>query len=644
MTRQMHVSLFLMLLLFLFVQLCSTSGILAADSAEVVQNLPQQGQGASWGYTVVTTNRTFIRINTSTLDLVEGNHCSKVNQPSIKDFKGDDAPCLDQFVLSEEMKKTFLDTILPAAIKLHADRLLVDPVEGPLKVPEFEDDNVCKKFIVPQDHHSKGVENADMVLYVAARPELAFGVPCAYDNNSGRPVAGAINVQIFPLKIQRYNVRRVAHEIAHVLGFDYTVFEKNNMVAEIQFGNGMRRVVNSNQTMKMAQKYYNCSELEGLELAYATVEAHILNLSHLAWRNAVDDLMSSRYNFGAMHYSALTMSVFDGLPFYTVNWGMEESMSWGNQSGCDLFKSECKAEDATTISTKICPKDKNVFSCTSDRLGYGVCTPLPDDRYPDKKKCNVAELVEPPRGDKTSLLCSEKPQLNISGSIFERVDSFCLDTEEYNAGSMPGVFDDETIPLFATGICARVSCEEGKVRVMYNGISDWKNCSGEGDIIEVKPAGLNNTIKIKCPKYSEVCTIFSDGSSLLPLIEPKPLPAPVITTTTTTTENNESHQEQGETVGTESGHTNNNSSSVPSQSVQRTQNTTGDKVSANDNVTVPVTTGGNINKNNLTSPQVKEELKIHMGMDGTPAAACVLHALFLLMAAAAAAAALAVPL
>ncbi|ORC91773.1 surface protease GP63 [Trypanosoma theileri] len=642
MTRQMHVSLFLLLLLFLFVQLCSTSGILAEESAGVVQNLPQEGQGASWVYTIVTTNRTFIRINTSTLDLTKDNYCSKGEKSSKPDLNEEDDQCQGQLFLSEEMKKTFLDTILPAAIKLHADRLLVDPVEGPLKVPDFEEGSVCKNFTVPDGHRKEGVENADMVLYVAARPEEAFGVTCAYDDKSGRPVAGAINVQIYPLKMQRNNVRRVAHEIAHALGFDYKVFEKNNMVAKIESkGTKGRVVVKSNQTKKMAQKYYNCNELEGLELGYVA-KAHTPAWSHLAWRNTNDDLMSSMYYYGAMHYSALTMSVFDDLPFYTVNWGMEESITWGNQSGCELFKSECKDEGATKYPGRFCDINEGevVYSCTSDRLGFGRCKGVPEDRYTkENEKCNVAEMEHPPRGDKTSLLCSEIPMFNISGSIFDMDDSLCLDTEKYNADVVIEVRENqrETGTVSLTGICAQVSCEEGKVRVIYNGISEWQNCSKEGEIIEVKPAGLNNTITIKCPKYSEVCTIPTDGSSLLPRIEPKRLPAPAITTTT---ENNESHQEQGETPHTESGHTNNNSSSVPTQSAQRTQNTTGVNVSTNDNVTVPPTTEGNINKENLTSPQVKGELKIRMGMDGTPAAACVLHALFLLMAAAA----LAVPL
>ncbi|ORC81207.1 surface protease GP63, partial [Trypanosoma theileri] len=613
MTRQMHVSLFFLLLLFLFVQLCSTSGILAEEqSTEVVQEVPKEGQGASWGYTIVTTNRTFIRINTSTEDLTEDKYCTAVGEV-IKDFKEEDAQCQGHFVLSEKMKKTFLDTILPAAIKLHADRLLVDPVEGPLKVPEFEEGSVCKNFTVPPKHRKEGVENADMVLYVAARPENAFGVPCAYDDKSGRPVAGAINVQIYPLKIQRYNVRRVAHEIAHALGFDYKVFEKNNMVAKIESNDRKGRVVvNSNQTKKMTQKYYNCNELEGLELGYVD-KVHTPAWSHLAWRNTNDDLMSFMYLFGAMHYSALTMSVFDDLPFYTVNWGMEESMSWGNQSGCELFKSECKAEDATKYPGRFCDinKDKNVFSCTSDRLGFGTCKQHGDDRHPEnKQKCFVSESVIHPYYEKGKdhmfLLCSEIPLFNFPGSIFGNNDSLCLDTEEYSAEV------SENGEMGLTGICARVSCDEGKVRVMYDGISGWQDCS-ENTSIEVNHPDSSNIIKIKCPKYSEVCTIFSDGSSLLPQIEPKRPPAPATTTTTTTTENNESHQEQGETHHTESGHTNNNSSSVPSQSAERTQDTTGVNVSTNENVTVPRTTEGNINKDNLTSPRVKEELKIRMG-------------------------------
>ncbi|RNC55778.1 surface protease GP63 [Trypanosoma cruzi] len=58
--------------------------------------------------------------------------------------------------------------VVPAAVHPHADRMLVQPMEGPLIVPQFGTGSVCSRFTVRAGNCSTGVANADMVLCVAA--------------------------------------------------------------------------------------------------------------------------------------------------------------------------------------------------------------------------------------------------------------------------------------------------------------------------------------------------------------------------------------------------------------------------------------------------------------------------------------------
>ncbi|KAH9577220.1 Peptidase M8 [Trypanosoma melophagium] len=688
MARQMHVSVFLLLLLLLFAQLYGTRGILAEQSTGVVRELPRKGQGASQAYTVSTTDRKFIRIHASTEDLTKGKYCSGWGDP-IPDFTGSVIRCPHWYVLTENMKAALKGTILPAAIKLHADRVLVDRVSSPLKVPEFKEDSICKNFTVPEHHRNEGVNDADMVVYVAARPVDPFGVPCAYDENSGRPVAGAINVQLYPLKVQRYNVRRIAHEIAHALGFDYQLFVKKNMVSEVTLGGERKRVVvNSSQTKKKAREYYDCNNLDGLELGFLFNSNEIS--SHWAWRNANDDLMSSGYRFGAMHYSVLTMSVFEDLNFYTVNWGMAESITWGNKTGCEFFGSECKDEDDTKYPREFCSRKGIDLSCTADRLGLAGCDPYAEDRYPneDYTRCMVrAHGLMVTEDQLHSLLCSETPTFDLSGSITAD-DSLCLDAEEYNIT----VEERGEVSKFATnGVCARVSCDKGKVKVMYAGISEWQECP-EGRTMEVKRSDSDTPITLKCPKYSEVCTIAPDGSSRLPLVIPpgeKPETIPSLPQAAPTPPAPTAHppkpdpvqgkgstQPTTRTTGTDRRNTDIHSGTVPSQSVEKSASTeSGNKGrqkrdntnaagSANENTDAsssssssssslpsgshPIggtntadsaTTAISLSKEGPPSPQAPGEINLRLGTDGTPAAAYVLHVVFLIMAVA-----LAVPL
>ncbi|RNC38148.1 surface protease GP63 [Trypanosoma cruzi] len=83
------------------------------------------------------------------------------------------------------------DTV-PAAVKPHEDRLLVQPLEGPLIVPPSATGSVCGWFVVPAGHRSIGVANADMVLSVAAALGGVWALPCV-TLEDGRPVAGAMH-------------------------------------------------------------------------------------------------------------------------------------------------------------------------------------------------------------------------------------------------------------------------------------------------------------------------------------------------------------------------------------------------------------------------------------------------------------------
>ncbi|RNC40547.1 surface protease GP63 [Trypanosoma cruzi] len=75
--------------------------------------------------------------------------------------------CEDDVLLSAH-GDVLEDEVVPAAVKLHADRLLVQPLEGPLIVPSLTTGSVCSRFTVPAEHRSTGVANSGMAQCVAA--------------------------------------------------------------------------------------------------------------------------------------------------------------------------------------------------------------------------------------------------------------------------------------------------------------------------------------------------------------------------------------------------------------------------------------------------------------------------------------------
>ncbi|RNE96875.1 leishmanolysin, partial [Trypanosoma rangeli] len=78
--------------------------------------------------------------------------------------------CRQQDVLTAEKKFIILNWMLPNAIKLHMDRLHVQPEKRPVVVPLFPAGDACRNFEIPSSHHTTGVFGADMVLYAAAAP------------------------------------------------------------------------------------------------------------------------------------------------------------------------------------------------------------------------------------------------------------------------------------------------------------------------------------------------------------------------------------------------------------------------------------------------------------------------------------------
>ncbi|KEG05849.1 surface protease GP63 [Trypanosoma grayi] len=224
-----HVSLLLPLLVVVVV--CCASGCVAAESYKctfddvvkesgsqeiaVVKEVEQKGQNGWQAYTLSTkeeeSERKPIRISVSTLDLNDPTkYCGRdgllVKLPFLGNerkqkttlkndamkrpyFLGGTFKCEASDVLTPERKADLTDKILPAAVKLHTDRLRVNPLPIPFIVPEFDKKSLCSSFTVPEDHRAKegkGV-NADMVLYVGAWPGSVFALPCG----SGASRAGA---------------------------------------------------------------------------------------------------------------------------------------------------------------------------------------------------------------------------------------------------------------------------------------------------------------------------------------------------------------------------------------------------------------------------------------------------------------------
>ncbi|PBJ81137.1 surface protease GP63,metallopeptidase [Trypanosoma cruzi cruzi] len=528
-------------LLFQVLLLCCFSGSVAvaehhciSDKIEkkvgprtkaVVLELPTRESGMMRALTASDPEWAPIRFQVFTEDLNDPSRYCTAEGQIRPDFTGGTVECKSEDILTEEKKSIILNSLIPRALKMHTDRLLVEPLTANVTVPKLFL-GVCAQFTIPSSHHTEGVFGADMYLYVSAAPikdsTLAWATTC-FELPTGRPVVGVVNYGPSSVTDSEYSVRITAHEIAHALGFSFGIMNERKMVKEVKGVRDKARVfqVSSPKTVEKTREHFNCMSATGMELE--DEGGPRTALSHWKRRNAKDELMAGIPGIG--YYTALTMAAFEDTGFYRANWGTEEPMSWGNNSGCALLTEKCVINGVTQYPEMFCTVNSSLLSCTSDRLALGRCTihlydvPLPPQ---------YQYFLNPKLGGVPGFFMDFCPYIETyantrcsNGNATVMRGSRVGPTSKCLKGD--GLADSEGL---VGDVCAEVSCDKGEVSVRYLGDDAWHKCP-EGS--SITPAGLFTGGRILCPKYDDVCIVIDtingtgDVSSLSSTFPPIPL-------------------------------------------------------------------------------------------------------------------------
>ncbi|RNE95089.1 leishmanolysin, partial [Trypanosoma conorhini] len=498
-----------------------------APATAVVREVPRKGQGAMQAYTVATQTADGsdgwapIRIKVSARDLEDPlKHCSAEGETRMAG-DGRRVTCEVEDVLGENKKDIILQQILPAAIKLHAERLSVKPVRGLIRMPEYGL-GICDSFTIPAWHRRAGVSDADLLLYVNALPTVgavAWASACAWLVD-GRPYAGAVNFGPRYIKANQETVRTAAHEIGHVLGFALEEFLKFRMVSQVPSGPGkdMAWVVTSPTVKALARKYYNCPTLEGMKLEDARCAGCAASQgSHWKQLIAKEELMATVGQPG--YYSAFTLAAFADMGgVYRANFSMAEPMRWGNNSGCGLLEKKCLTGGHTDYPDMFCKQlwNEKKLLCTHDRLSLGYCDlgrhkqPFPPQyQYFEGPRLggrNVFMEYCPHVTGRAEYGCTNGKARAIIGS-FIGPNSRCVKGNDLQVSGKP-----------IGDVCVNTQCDGGKLKVQFRGDATWHECE-EGQTVE--PQGEHWSGSIVCPKYADVCDVFPNISAYpIPVVAP----------------------------------------------------------------------------------------------------------------------------
>jgi leishmanolysin len=324
-----------------------------------------------------------LRIVFSFEDLTEtGAFCSSASgtAPSYR-FDGDTVQCTKQeHVLTDAKRAILRDSILPAAVERIQRFISVQPVVGGLRASST---TVCgADFTVPREHASLlgGVNNADLVIYVASSPipgaTVAFAGACQRDQN-GRAVFGRMNfdtefITWGDAATRTSLVDTAVHEIMHVMGITSSEFFVAGRSTTATKRGKTVRMVSTPTVRDFARTFSGCSTLEGAEVE--DEEANGPEGSHWERKVFFDEVMAASGG-GASALSGLTLGFLQDMNVgYTVTMSGAEQMTWGAQDGCAPFDHKCNT--AAGLRDKyFCFDDPSARSdkCTFNFKAVGEC-------------------------------------------------------------------------------------------------------------------------------------------------------------------------------------------------------------------------------------------------------------------------------
>ena len=174
---------------------------------------------------------------------------------------------------------------------------------------------------------------------------LASAGPRYIVSGTGQPIVGVVNinpnVNYSKINSQEYFQSIILHEFTHILGFLSGHFEKylNSLIIRKDENNITRYYINSPRVLAVAKKYYNCSDIDGVELEESggsgTAGSH--------WEARI---LLGEYMNGVIHpeeqvISEFTLALLEDTGYYKANYYTGGLMRYGKGKGCDFIKKRC---------------------------------------------------------------------------------------------------------------------------------------------------------------------------------------------------------------------------------------------------------------------------------------------------------------
>ena len=192
---------------------------------------------------------------------------------------------------------------------------------------------------------------------------------------TGQPLIGVVNintnVNYSKINSQEYFQSIIIHEFTHILGFSnyFFITYMNNIFSKVDEYGIQRFYINSSRVLETAKKYFNCSDIDGVELEESGGSGTVG--SHWEARILLGEYMNGVIYPEEQVISEFTLALLEDTGYYKANYYTGGLMRFGKGKGCDFIKERC-----VNSSHKINPNFENEFFDTidSDFLIDASCT------------------------------------------------------------------------------------------------------------------------------------------------------------------------------------------------------------------------------------------------------------------------------
>lgn len=206
------------------------------------------------------------------------------------------------------------------------------------------------------------LENIDLVIfidYISSSSSLLtkcneYPKILRKKNGNQRPIIGSITFapdklsSIEESNNDKYTLEFLSsnflHQFTHILGFTRSVLgnkvgqTKVNRIKKLDME---KEMIIGDNLIRFARKYFNCDEINGLEVEEFSKEDQCKEFIHWDARILLGEYMTAFTYVQEQAISEFTLALLKDTGFYEVNNYTGGLMRFGKNAGCDFFKLDC---------------------------------------------------------------------------------------------------------------------------------------------------------------------------------------------------------------------------------------------------------------------------------------------------------------